>query len=1129
MLTLLTGKAGSGKTAAVLGRIRENVIKKIPDNILLVPEQYSHEAERELAGICPDSMSLYAEAMSFTGLARRLTTEYGGSAKRYLDEGGKLLAMALALSGFGKELPGLRVFGGSEAKGETQEMLLSTVEELQASGITAEDLLETAGRVDAHLAGKLRELAMICEQYTAVVSKSGAESADRLTDLALLIRDRAAVKGWQVFVDGFSDFTSCETAVLQALLKGGADVTVCLTAESRETQNEVFSLSRATAVRLRGVAEGDQVEVREEYVADEARETADRDPAISALAENAFLYTDRVLFPQPGSIRLYRCRSKYAECEFAAAEALRFVREDGCRWRDVAVAVRGFSDYEPVLKRLFEHYGVPLFVSEKTRLSSRPLPALLAAAYEIASSRWDRENVIAYMRTGITGLSREDCDELETYVFRWKLDERAWRRAGSWKQHPEGSGNAFQAEDSRKLERINRSAIALSAPLWDFIRAAEKCGDAAGHAKILRDLMQALDLPGRMTEICSRLEQEGRLEDSREYRRVWDLTCDALEQCEAVLGNTRMTMEEFGDLFIRMLSKYSYARIPASVDRVSAGDFDRMRRRNIRHLIVLGASDDRLPGGNTGSGVFSETEKEQMIEAGLVLGAGEEEIWREITRIYNCLSLPSASLTLSYASQDADGNALEASLIMKQAERMFGIRIVEPDPEELRLAAVEPAFSMAANADSLNSAPARAAERFFEATAPARLEAVRRAAVMPRGQLTPSVAQKLYGRETTLSASRADTFAGCKFAYFCRYGLRARPYETEELRPNDIGSFMHRIFEQTAISVREEGGFRKITDERLLELADRHIDEYIRTELQDFEEKSARFTFLFRRLREDVREILLDMAEELRKSDFQPLDFELDIRGTEGIEPYRVRCGDRTVTLSGIIDRVDGCEKDGKLYLRVVDYKTGKKKFRLSDVCYGTNLQMLLYLNDLKRTGKKRYGKEPVPAGIMYLPARNDIQQVKREDDPNAEKREREARRRSGLVLDDEQLLEAWENGPDKIFIPMEKKKGGTGETLVSEENLELLAAKVDRTLSEMADSIARGEITADPLYSGESENACVYCDYKNQCGFRDGEHDEVFRRRVNLNAEEVWARLNEELGREHGKEKEHGETESNG
>ena len=1130
MLTLLMGKAGSGKTSAVLDTIRKNVENRQTNTILIVPEQYSHEAERELARVCPDSMSLYAEVLSFTGLARRLFAEYGGSAKRYLDEGGKLLSMALALNGSGSGSADRKIFGGKGSENELRETLLATVEELKASGIGSEALLETAGKCGGHLSKKLRELAGILDRYEAVVACSGADSADRLNDLARLIREKADVKGWQVFVDGFSDFTGCETAVLQALIEREADLTVCLTANNGRDRNEAFTLSAETAIRLRSYAEQNLVEVREEYTADGEKETQTKDPAIGLLAENAFFYSDRQALSGTGSIRLCRCISAHAECELAASEALRLVRETGCRWRDIAVAVRGFKDYAPVLKRVFEHYGVPLFSTEKIDLFSRPLPALIAFAYEIAASNWDQESVIGYMRTGITGLSREECDELETYLFRWQLNGQAWKRAGKWKQHPEGSGNSFQTKDLEKLERINRSAEALARPLWEFFRQAEECEDAGKHVRILTAFLESLALPRRMAERTAQRMQEGCLDEAREIRRIWDLTCQALEQCEAVLGNTRMGMEDFGNLFTRMLSRYSFAQIPTGVDRVSAGDFDRMRRRNIRHLIVLGASEDRLPGAEPSSGAFSEEERTELLEAGLMLGAGESEMWREVTRIYNCLSLPSETLTMSYPVQDEKGNVGNPSLIMKQAERMFGISIEPIDQEMLRLSAAEPAFSLAVNAPSLRSAPSIAAERVFSELEPERMAAVRAAASLPRGGLAPETAERLYGKESFLSASRADTFAACKFEYFCRYGLKARPYETEELRPTDVGSFMHRIFEQTARDVKAEGGFKTVDDRRILELADRHIDAYIGSELQNFEEKTARFTFLFRRLRGDVHAILLDAAEELRRSDFEPLDFELDILNTEGMEPYCVQAGDRRITLSGVIDRVDGWEHDGKLYLRVVDYKTGKKEFRLSDVLNGTNLQMLLYLNDLARTGEQRYGKETVPAGIMYFPARNDVLAVKGEDDPDADKKEKAARRRSGLVLEEAPLLEAWEKGEEQIYLPVKKNKSGySGDTLVSEKRLQLLSEKVDRTLTEMAESLARGDISADPLYENENEHACQYCDYKNRCGFRDGQRGERVRKRLELRADEFWSQLEKESGTEDtGKEEAHGGTESN-
>ncbi len=97
MLRLIYGTAGTGKTSAIIGEIRDAVSRGLGRRLLIVPEQYSHEAERELCAACGDSLSLYGEVLSFTGLARRLRAQLGGGAGLSLDKGGRLLCMALAL------------------------------------------------------------------------------------------------------------------------------------------------------------------------------------------------------------------------------------------------------------------------------------------------------------------------------------------------------------------------------------------------------------------------------------------------------------------------------------------------------------------------------------------------------------------------------------------------------------------------------------------------------------------------------------------------------------------------------------------------------------------------------------------------------------------------------------------------------------------------------------------------------------------------------------------------------------------------------------------------------------------------------------------------------------------------
>ena len=251
------------------------------------------------------------------------------------------------------------------------------------------------------------------------------------------------------------------------------------------------------------------------------------------------------------------------------------------------------------------------------------------------------------------------------------------------------------------------------------------------------------------------------------------------------------------------------------------------------------------------------------------------------------------------------------------------------------------------------------------------------------------------------------------------------------------------------------------------------------------------------------------MASELRRSDFEPLSFELDFANASELPPVELGAGEDRLTLTGIADRVDGWLHNGKLYIRVVDYKTGRKKFSLSDIWYGMGLQMLLYLFALEKDGEKLYGHETVPAGVMYVPARNTMLSAARDmDDGEAEGLRREESRRSGLVLDDAEVMEAWENGGDKRYIPVKIGGRTAAESVASAERLGLLSKHIKETLTEMAGQLRRGDIAADPFYRSQQENACMNCDYFDACHFSNGRSGERCRFMPKLPADKVWTML---------------------
>ena len=1110
MLRLLTGKAGAGKTAAVISEIDAFVRLGRGGSMLIVPEQYSHEAERELCRRCGDTLSLYAEVFSFTGLARRIMSRQGGAAATMLDKGGRMLCMALALN---QVYSRLKVYGGARRKAELQGMLLSAVDELKSAGVGAEALLSAGERCGGALGDKLCDMALVLEAYNAVVANGHADPADRLDVLAAQIADSEIGPENHIYIDGFIDFTQQELGVIRALMKKGAELTVCLTVDELQGDNEIFALSRRAAQLLSSYAGELGIECVQEHFAP----SSGKAPALRFFADNMFSYAAAEFAGDCGAISLFSAESLIAECEFAAAKAIELVRDGGCRWRDIAIAARGFEDYRTALESIFRHYGVPLFVTKKSELLSKPLPALISGAYEIIQGGWEVDDVLSYMGTGLSGLNTEECDLLGDYVFKWQLRAGAWKRSGDWHQHPDGYGGDYDEEALARLETINALRRKLAEPLLNLQKSGELAETAAGQAAALSAYLRELKLPEQLARRAGELEQSGRESLAQEYLQLWDIIVSALEQSAEILENVEMDMSAFGKLFITMLSQYDVGSIPVSLDRVSAGDFDRMRRRDIRHLIVLGASDQRLPRAEEDTGIFTDEERKRLLELDIDIGgAGDGELWREFSLIYNCLSLPSESLSMCCPLFDADGAALRPAFVFNRAKALFALPVRRAEISDGRMSAPAPALSLAAHALKGGSPREKAAAEYFRRREPERFERLSAAAQMSRGKLSSAAVEALYGKKLRLSASRIDRFSTCRFAYFCQYGLKARPYEPAGFKPPEIGTFMHWVLERTARDAAERGGFAKVSDEELKIITGRHVEEYVHTELNDFQEKSQRFIYLFKRLSADVYQVVREMAAELRKSDFVPLDFELDFSKAADIPPVELGGGQGALTLTGVADRVDGWLHEGKLYLRVVDYKTGRKKFSLSDVWYGMGMQMLLYLFALESDGAGRYGREIVPAGVMYVPARNVMLSASRDEaDEELEGKRAEEARRSGIVLDDAAVTEAWEHGEDKRYIPIRFRYGKpTADSIASAERLGLLGKHIRDKLTEMASQLRQGSISADPYYRSQQENACLNCDFFDACHFADGQNGESCRFMPKLGPDRVWGLLEEEQRR---------------
>ncbi|NLO47420.1 MAG: ATP-dependent nuclease subunit B [Clostridiales bacterium] len=1101
MLKILCGGSGSGKTSAILSEIRTHGRNGRSGLILLVPEQYSHEAERRLADFCGDSLSLFGEVLSFSRLANRVFTECGGLSDIVPDKGARLLLMSLAV----KSVSGrLRVYARQAGKSDVLQGLLQAREELGSCMISPEKLFEASCTAGGTIGDKLYDMALICEAYDALLAHMLPDARDKLVKLASKIGD-SSVSESKIFIDGFTDFTNQELLVIDELMKKDADITVALCVD--DNGSEVFNIPFETMQKLIRMAEKRGIMHKTEYLTSKA---SGKSEALSKVGRTLFDYTVEKSDVDCKDIELYCMSDIVSECEIAACRILELLQADSTlRCGDIAVAARGFRPYRAVCESVFRLYGLPVFISKKTDIMQKPVIALVSEAMKIAAGDWLYSNIFRYLKTNLTGMSFQDMDLLENYCVTWNLRGQAvWTREEPWHMNPRGYVTDSTETDRQGAQYVDRLRRMVANPLKNLSDNGKQAKTAKEQVKALYSFLEEIALAERLEQKSRQLKSSGELQLADEYTQLWDIVVDSMEQCYETLGDTPMGWDEFADLFDLLLSQYDVSSIPVALDRITLGELEVTREKNLRLLVVIGGTDDKLPSFDIPSGLFTADERNELIRLGLdIKDGGDDLIARELHAVYLSLTKPTDKLIITYPQSTGDGKS-RPSFIIDRLRSVYGIEVTAESAlgNAFRACAPAPAFRLALSGG--NTQAANAALYCLKELEPwaDKLDSVRRLVDSPRGELSKTSVSKLFGETFHISATRAEKYNTCRFSYFMQYGLRAKPRKRAGFEAPEMGTLVHYVLENVTKEVRKAGGFKVVGTQKCVELAQLYMKQYTE-DLLGSAKKSNRFMYLFRRLKGTVERIVMDVAEELARSEFEPLDFELRFDRAGDLPPAVLEDENMKMELSGMVDRVDGWANGGKLYLRVCDYKTGRKTFNLSDVWYGIGLQMLIYLFVLEKHGKEKYRQEIVPAGVLYSPARDIILPMPRGSGDEEIERKRALRlKRSGLILDDPDVLGAMEIGEEPRFIPVSFKNGQYSGSIASAEQIGKLGKHIERLLTQMGGEMKKGSISANPFRAGGKLTSCEYCEFTAACRFN--EKKDQPRTVKTLKAQEVWERL---------------------
>lgn len=1096
MLELWIGLTRSGKSDKILEQMKKR--KYEAPQLLIVPEPASHQAEVELCRTFGDEACRYAEVVSFRLLSQRVLSATGGLAEYTLDKGGKILMMQRAL----QEITGrLHVYGRSSSKVAFLESLVSLTDEFHNYDVDPAVFANEVAAYSGAAGEKLRDIALIYGTYEGKLCNTITDRRDRLRKLADHLAESGYIDGKDIYLDGFSYFNGLEEKVISVMLRRARSVTVTLLGD-RLSKSDAFTAAIRSRDRLIRLAQEAGTECKLVFVERETTTPFDH-------MERQFFRRQEVFEGTAAdAIHITRANTAYSEVEMVASQIRRLVQSGKYRYCDITVAARNIEDYEATIESVFARYEIPVFCNERSDILDKAVLSVLLSAVDIINNRFEYEDMFRYLKTGFAGITDAECDELENYVLKWDIRGAMWHRDDPWTAHPDGYSSQWKEVHHEQLERLNLWRDKIRLPLNRFSFALQESDRADRKVKALYDFAVDIHLPEQLQKRTQELLARGESKLAEEYSQLWVIFCNVLDQFYEILGDSELSGEEFARLLRLVLTQYDVGTIPVSLDQVSVGDVGRNDRHPIKVLFLLGANDHVLPNVDNGSGLLNEEERDLLSCHGIRLApTGLDQFHIELQDIHQMLSRPEGELFVSYPMSDISGAELRPSFVVERLFKLFSdlSLCIEDGGKEYRLTACVPALETAGEKKN------GALWDYFSQRDEYRevLSRMKAASQRERGQLSRDVVASLYGSRIRMSASRMDSVRQCHFAYFMQYGLAAKERRTAGLDAPEIGTFVHYLLENVFRDISRTNDFAAVSDDAIEELVQQHIDAYVKTHLNELKDHTARFKYLFNRLCRTAVSIVKNAIGEIQDSDFRPVAFELSFSDGGDMLAITIEEAGAQLQVSGKVDRVDGWVHDGKLYLRVVDYKTGQKAFDLNDVRYGLGVQMLLYLEILRRDGKEYFGYEIVPAGVLYFPAREVILSAPRGITP-AELRaavDKELRR-SGLVLSEPDVLRAMEHTAltEPRYLPLKiNRSGDVSGSIASAAQLGKLGRYVEELLHQITREIWDGNIDADPCRHNENDTACTYCPFSAVCQFEDGCGKDQFRYIEKRKGEAYW------------------------
>lgn len=1107
------GPSGSGKSHRIYEEIMQRAAQEPGRNFLIiVPDQFTMQTQKDLVMRSDRGGILNIDVLSFGRLSHRILEEVGTKEMPVLDDTGKSLVLQKIAADLKDQLPAM---GSLLHKQGYIHEVKSAISEFMQYGISTQDMdkLIASAEKRGALAMKLRDLKTLYRGFQDYIKDHFITTEETLDVLRRSLAKSKILKDSVVVFDGFTGFTPIQNRLIQELMCVCAETIVTVTIGAEEDpyqpdgEQKLFHLSKKTVSDLVKLAAEAEVERGEDVFVKGGINRFTQAPALCYLEQNLFRYQYEPYTEKQQELCMFEALSPREEVHQTALYIRNLIREQEFNYRDIAVVIGDLEGYASYVETEFGQLEIPCFIDRTRGIVLNPMIEYIKSALQLYIKDFSYDTVFHFLRSGMVDISREEIDELENYVIRtgargYRTYSRLFTRRTEEMQQGSGQEDTERAEET--MERLNRvreqfmDAVEILHP-----EKREKAGEYVNH---LYDFLEQNQVQQKLLNYQQQFEQEGDLAKAREYAQIYRLVMDLLDQIYELLGEEEISLQEFADILDAGFGEITVGTIPQNVDRIVVGDMERTRLKQVKVLFFLGVNDGNIPKNASKGGIISDMDREFLIESGTEMAPSpRQQMYIQRLYLYLNMTKPSQRLYLSYAKVNSDGKGIRPSYLIDTVRKLFPQLAVEYPQNRSRIEQIEGrqegARYLAEELREYADGTLREEERqdfylmyrAYEADPQGR-DRLTQAAFRryKESGLSRIVARALYGRQLENSVSRLETYAACACRHFLQYGLSLREREEFGFEVSDMGNVYHAVLENFAGKLAESGRTWWDFDENFAAKVVREaIEGYAATYGETVLYSSARNEYAITRMSRILTRTVLTLQQHLKQGSFQPDDYELSFRFAEELDSIHVDLSEEEkMHLQGRIDRIDVSEDAEHVYVKVIDYKSGNKKFDLAALYYGLQLQLVVYMNAaMELESRKHPDKEIVPAALLYYHIDDPTIETPVElTDEQINEQILAKLRMNGVVNSDPEVVERLDHYlQDKsAVIPVEKKKDGSFSArsgILSREEMQLVSAYVDAKIRDIGREILDGKIAANPYEKG-NEEACTYCAYKKVCGF---------------------------------------------